>query len=102
MASSPRTNYSDGEVRALIEEYAALKEKADTSRSGLRFLVMLADLEKALAQLPLKFWEVVLLHGLLGVPQTEVARLLQVSHQAVSKRYRQGLEEASYLINGGA
>lgn len=101
MASSRRTNYGEGEVRALIEEYTALKEKADTSRTGLRFLVMLADLERALEQLPMKYWEVVLLHGLLGVPQMEVAQLLHVSQQAVAKRYRLGLEDAHYLINGG-
>lgn len=99
--SSRRTSYSEGEVRALIEEYAAFKEKADTSRSGLRFLVMLADLDYALQRIPLKYWEVVLLHGLIGIPQTEVARLLRVSQQAVSKRYRLGLEDAHYLINGG-
>jgi DNA-directed RNA polymerase specialized sigma24 family protein len=97
-----RTSYSEGEVRALVEEYAAFKEKADTSRSGLRFLVMLADLDKAMESLPMKWWSVVLLHGLIGIPQMEVARLLQVSHQAVSKRYRLGLEEIHYLINGGA
>jgi len=48
------------------------------------------------------YWEVVLLHGLIGFSLTETGLLLQVSHQAVSKRYRHGIEEAHYLINGGA
>lgn len=85
----------------MIEEYAAFKEKADTSRSGLRFLVMLADLDKAMESLPVKWWSAVLLHGLIGIPQQEVARLLHVSQQAVAKRYRLGLEEVHYMINGG-
>lgn len=99
--SSRRTSYRAEEVRALIEEYAALREKADTSRSGLRYLVMLADLSRSLEQLPIQYWEVVLLHGLLGISQAETAQLLQVKQQTVSKRYRLGLEEATYLINGG-
>lgn len=100
MPSRRGSRYSEGEVRTLIEDYPAYRAKADTSRQGLRYLVMLADLDKALEQIPLKFWEVVLLHGLLGVTQAEVARLLSISHQAVSKRYRLGLEEVLYLING--
>ena len=78
-----------------------MRAAADTTRRGLRYLVELADINRALAQLPLKYWEVVLVHGLLGVPQQEAAQLLHVSQQAVSKRYRQGLEELTYLVNGG-
>ena len=93
--------YTEEEVQALIKEYEAVRESSDTTRRGLRYLVQIADLNKALEQLPLKYWEVVLLHGLLGVPQQETAQLLQVSQQAVGKRYRRGLEEVVYLINGG-
>jgi DNA-directed RNA polymerase specialized sigma24 family protein len=42
----------------------------------------------------------VLLHGLIGLPLRATAELLQVSHQAVNKRYRKGLEELHYLMNG--
>lgn len=59
------------------------------------------DLDDALEQLPAKYWEVVLLHGLVGYSQAETAQLLQISQQAVSKRYRQGVEEITYWINGG-
>lgn len=101
--SRRRTSYSAGEVRALIEEYPAFRAAADTSprRRRLDFLVMLADLSRAVDGLEWKYWEVVLLHGLLGIPQTETARLLQVSQASVSKRYRQALEELTYMINGG-
>lgn len=84
----------------MVEEYGALKAKADTSPGGLRVLLQLADLNYALAQLPYKYWEVVLLHGLLGLSQEQTADLLRVSQQAVSKRYRHGIEEVIYWING--
>lgn len=93
--------YTEAEVRALIVEYAAVKESADTTRPGLRALVELADLHRALEVIPLEYWEVVLLHGLLGLSQQQTACYLNVSQQAVSKRYRLGLEETHYLMNGG-
>jgi DNA-directed RNA polymerase specialized sigma24 family protein len=85
----------------MVEEYAALRAKADTSPRGMRALLQLADLDYVLARLPLKYWEVVLLHGLIGLSQEQTAELLRISQQAVSKRYRLGLEEATYYINGG-
>lgn len=96
-----RANYREREVRALIEEYAAFRAKENTTRGGLRVLVQIADLDRAMRQLPRKYWEVVLLHGLIGLSQEDTARALSVSQQAVSKRYRHGLEEILYLINGG-
>ena len=99
--SRVRSNYTPTEVRRLVEEYAALRASADTTRRGLRTLVELADLNKALSYLPLKLWGPVLVHGLLGVPQAETAQALGLSQQAVSKRYRQGLEDVTYWINGG-
>jgi DNA-directed RNA polymerase specialized sigma24 family protein len=94
-------NYRPEEVRRLIEEYPALKARANTNARGLWSLVMMADLERAMEHLDLRRWEAVLLHGLLGLPQEEVARLLTISQQAVSKRYRQGLEDTTWWINGG-
>jgi DNA-directed RNA polymerase specialized sigma24 family protein len=98
--SSLRANYRPEEVRQLIEEYAGYQAMADTSRRGLRYLVLLADLNGALDQLPLKYWEVTLLVGLLGVPEQEAAVMLKIKQQTVSKRYRQALGEIHYLING--
>lgn len=97
----PREDYAPEHVRTLIEEYAGLRARVDTTPSGLRPLVQLADLNRALARLSRKYREVVLLHGLLGLPQDEAARRLEVSQQAVSKRYRLALEEVHYLMNGG-
>lgn len=93
--------YAPEHVRLLIEEYAALRECVDTTAAGLRILVQLADLDRALDRLSLKPWEVVLAHGLLGFSQEEAAGQLAVSQQAVSKRYRHAVEEITYLMNGG-
>jgi RNA polymerase sigma factor (sigma-70 family) len=101
MTRRQRPNYKPEEVRAMVEEYAALTAKADTNPGGMRTLIQLADLNNALARIPLKYWEVVLLHGLLGLSQEQTAETLRVSQQAVSKRYRRGLEDATYYINGG-
>lgn len=94
-------SYSEEEVRALIEGYAELLEKVDTTRRGLRYLVTLADLSRALRHLPRKYWEVVLLVGLFGLSHAEASGHLRVSHHAVTKRYRRALEETTYWINGG-
>lgn len=88
-------------MRALVESYEEVAAKSDTTPQGLFALVRIADLDRALEQLPLNYWEVVLLHGMLGLPAREAATLLHVSHQAVSKRYRHALEELHYLMNGG-
>jgi RNA polymerase sigma factor (sigma-70 family) len=96
-----KTPYSEAEVRSLVEAYEAHRARADTTRKGLGFLVRLADLHKALEQIPMDYWEVVLLHGLIGVPQERVAELLQISRKTVSKRYRRGLEDTRWLMNGG-
>jgi len=93
--------YTEEEVRTLIEEYVALKAKVDTTRPALRYLVMMADLERALKRLPRNYREVVLLHGLVGLSSAEAAAHMNVSPRAVGKRYHRALEEVHYLMNGG-
>jgi DNA-directed RNA polymerase specialized sigma24 family protein len=96
-----RSPYGEKEIRAMIETYEVLRAQANTSPRGMRALISIADLDRALARLEKKHWEVVLLHGLIGVPQEGTAQLLHVSQQAVSKRYRKGLEDTLFYINGG-
>lgn len=99
---APRgSSYSPEYVRQLVEGYSALDNSADTTRGGLRFLVELADLNRAFARLPEEFTEVVFWHGVRGLPQDEAAEVLQKSQTWVSKRYRRALEEITFLINGG-
>jgi DNA-directed RNA polymerase specialized sigma24 family protein len=96
-----RPNYRAEAVAGLVEEYAARRARVDVTHRGLFYLVQLVDLDRALARLPLKYWEVVLLHGLIGFDQYATAQLLQISQSAVSKRYRKGVEELHFYINGG-
>ena len=94
-------NYRASEVRQMVEEYPALQARADTDAAGMHSLLRLADLDQVLARLPEQYWEVVLLHGLLGFSQEQTAGLLNISQQAVSKRWRYALEELTLDINGG-
>lgn len=100
MPRSP-ANYTEAEIRALIEHYEIMREAVDTHPRKLGWLALRADLDAVLARLPLKYWEVVLLHGLIGFDQNATAQLLQISQSAVSKRFRKGVEELHYYINGG-
>lgn len=84
-----------------MERYTELRARADTHAAGLRTLVLVIDLERALPYLSRRLWEVVLLHGLLGLDQEATGRLLQVSNQAVSKRYTQAIEWLNFHMNGG-
>lgn len=97
-----RSNYRPEYVRLeLVEGYAGLVAKVDTTPRGLRYLVELADLHRAFTRLPIEYAEVVLWHGLMRLSQDETARVLKKSQQWVSKRYRYALEEITYFINGG-
>jgi len=86
----------------MIAQYSALSSMADT-KPGRRLdtLLRLADLNRALDQLPLDLWRVVLVHGLIGIPREEAAAELQTSPRSVSRRYREAIEEVTYTMNGG-
>jgi DNA-directed RNA polymerase specialized sigma24 family protein len=96
-----RANYRPEYVRQLVEGYAALVSSADTTATGLRYLVELADLDRALARLSHEYREVVYWHGIRQLPQEDAAFVLQKSQSWVSKRYRDALEDLTYWINGG-
>lgn len=94
-------NYSPEHVRALIESYPVILAKVDTDRAGLGYLVQLADLDRVLGYLSRQQWEVVLLHGIIGLTQRETAGELNVSQPTVQRRYQDALVEITYQINGG-
>ncbi len=85
----------------MVVFYPSMQAVSDTTRGGLRFTVWVADLERAMEKLDLAGWKVVLLVGLLGIPQHAVAELLQTSPRSVSRRYADALEDIHWYINGG-
>jgi DNA-directed RNA polymerase specialized sigma24 family protein len=95
-----RSKYSEDTIIRMVRNYAELREVAGT-RPGrpLDTLLRLADLDRALAHLSRDLWRVMLVHGLIGVPQAEAAVDLKISQQAVSKRFRLGIEELYYHMN---
>lgn len=94
-----RTDYSPDHVRALIQDYPAYRARVDTDRAGLNFLVQIADLDRVLALIPRDYMEVVLLHGLMGLPQRTVAKLLHRGQSTISDRYDDALTEITHQLN---
>lgn len=95
------SNYSPGEVEALVDGYEELRARRDTHRAGLRYLVYLADLDRAVARLTRKQREAVVLHGKVGLSYAECGRRLGISGGAVAARYHHALERLTVLMNGG-
>lgn len=62
--------------------------------------VRLMDLEVAMRHLPNKLFEAVVVYGLLRFTERAAADALHISHTAVTKRYRQGVEQMLYFLNG--
>jgi DNA-directed RNA polymerase specialized sigma24 family protein len=75
----------------------------DTTHWGLHALAAVADMDLALERaLTAEQRKVVLLHGLLGAPQRNVAEWLNVNQATVSRRYETALELVQWHLNGGA
>jgi DNA-directed RNA polymerase specialized sigma24 family protein len=96
-----RNNYSQREVRGLIEEREALLERADTNRAGLRVLVQLADLARALPLLTLKQRQALFLMGTVGMSAFDAGNVLGVSKQAAWQRYTHALVRLTEVLNKG-
>lgn len=95
-----RSRYSENAIIRMIKDYSALKQVVGTKPGRqLETLVRMADLDRALALLPLDLWKVMLVHGLIGVPQAETAAELHLSQRAVSKRFHRGIEELYFHMN---
>lgn len=102
MASLQRTaNYSLRAVRYLVEGYKTLREMKDTKPGrSLDLLCQLTDVDRAISRLGPQEYHTMLLHGLLGITEEEVADALGVSHSTVSRRYSRALEILVADLNG--
>jgi DNA-directed RNA polymerase specialized sigma24 family protein len=88
--------YDEKEVQVLLAHYAEWQYL----RHRPFFHVRLMDLEAAMSRLPRKLAEVMLVYGLHRLDARSAGEVLRISHTAVTKRYRQGLEEIMFHING--
>lgn len=93
-------NYSDKEIRGLVENYAVLCEAKDVSGGGLLILCKLADLDIAMKAMPPKEYRVVFVHGLLRHTVRDSEVVLGVSRQTVSRLYESGLLWITRYLNG--
>jgi len=89
-------NYSEDEVRALVENYDELHYRKDR----LWLLVRLVDLEQAIDKLPQKEAEAVKLCGLIGLSTRWAGDTMGISHTTVRKHYLRGLSRLTRLVNG--
>lgn len=94
------SKYRIGEIKGLVVDYEELVAKKDTTRHGLRIVVALADLSRAMGLLPLGLKRVVLAR-MVGLSNVAAADQLQISESAVRKRFRQALEHLQVTMNGG-
>lgn len=94
-----QVSYSEAEVRHLVENYQLVCGRRDTTLGKIPNIVRIADVDSALRYLPDHYYEVVLLHGMIGLTMQATADALGVSKQAVSKRYANALEDMHYLMN---
>lgn len=101
MKKRRRNNYSYGEIRSIVEEYETLRELKGTERWRLHYLVILADIDKAIGRLNPKEYQAILLCGLLCIADRTAGKLLGVSGETMRKRYLRGLEQLHNDLNGG-
>lgn len=93
--------YKSAEVQALVEGYAELRELKSTANArGLRILLTLADLDRAILNLPPKEYQAVLLHGQLGHTLRNAELLLGVGRMKLLRRYESGISFIVRYLNG--
>lgn len=83
----------------MVEGFAELQEVKSTSKSGLRILLNLCDLDLAIRHLTLKEHRVVLLHGMLGIRDAD--KYLGVDRVTVWRWYMQAIARLTDILNSG-
>lgn len=88
--------YDENELIALIDNYMVLRYMKHRPAIHVRLM----DLEVAMRHLPRKLFNAVLVYGILRFDLRHAGETLHISHEAVRKRYRQGIEQMLYTLNG--
>lgn len=98
---SRRANYPARRVKTLVEGYATLRYLKGTKPGRpLDMLCQLVDLDTAVSNLGPIDYVSILLRGLIGLPEEEVAEALGVHRTTVSRRYERALEVLRAALNG--
>jgi len=92
--------YSTSEVRAIVEGYEELKANADTWGPGLHSLLCLADLRRALVEMPEDLRRAVLVHGQYRHTIRDAATLLGETKWSAFELYHEGLSWIVRFLNG--
>jgi DNA-directed RNA polymerase specialized sigma24 family protein len=92
--------YSEREVEALIFHYAELKSVASVYGPGLRVLLLMADLDRAIRDMPRKEYFAVLLHGQLGYVLRDAEKVLGISRSTLHDRFQSGVTWLTSYLNG--
>lgn len=95
-----RSRYSAKQVEHLVANYYRLRARVGVEPRQLDWLVQLLDFEAALDRIPLEYARPIFL-AMLGFTVEEMPQVLSISPHATRKRYRQGLDDLVYWINGG-
>lgn len=92
--------YRRREIKALVDGYLELRGQRSTYGSGLRTLLHLADLERAIRKLPPAEYQAILIHGLLRHTFRDASVVLGVSRSTLYERYESGLSWLAHFLNG--
>lgn len=88
--------YDENEVQVLIDSYLDLRHLKHRPYIHVRLM----DLEVAMRHLPRKLRDVVLVYGLLRFTERAAGESLAISGREVRRRYRQGVDQMLYRLNG--
>lgn len=98
----PTSNYSRGEVEALVEGYEELVEQRDVDRPRrLRIVHGLLDMDRAACDLTLKQRQAIFLMGQLGFSHRQSAAILGIGHHAMWERYVHAVTRLTEIMNRG-
>lgn len=95
---TPRSwgQYDENELIALIDNYMVLRYMKHRPTIHVRLM----DMEVAMRHLPRKLFNAVLVYGILRFTGRIAGSELQTSEREVKRRYRQGIEQMLYTLNG--
>lgn len=96
MSSRGWGHYTEQEVVRLVHNYQSYLYMKDWPQIHVRLM----DLQVAMWRLPNKLFRAVLVYGILQFNDVAAGKALQISHVEVRKRYRHGIQEILYQLNG--